>query len=177
MSDKVPSTAELVLHPVRLRILQAIARRELTTAQLKELLPDVTPATLYRHVATLIDAGILTVVAERRVRGAVERTLAAGPRSAHVGPGEAPEVSSERVRQAFAAFVAQIVEEVGAHLDRNDATEDLFGFSVTSLVVDADDLAEIQRELVDLFGRYQEAAAGKRTVTLATVLTPSRGGD
>lgn len=177
MPDRTPTTADLVLHPVRLRILQAIARRELTTAQLRELLPDVTPATLYRHVATLIEAGILTVVAERRVRGAVERTLAAGPRSAHVGPDEAPELSVDQVRQAFAAFVAQVVDEVGAHLDGDDSTEELFGFSTTSLVVDADDLAAIQQELVELFGRYQQAAPGKRTVTLATVLTPSRHGD
>lgn len=35
---------------------------------------DVPPASLYRHVARLVDAGVLAVVAERRVRGAVERT-------------------------------------------------------------------------------------------------------
>jgi len=34
----------------------------------------VPAASLYRHVAGLVAAGVLTVVAERRVPGAVERT-------------------------------------------------------------------------------------------------------
>jgi len=69
------STADLLLHPVRLRIVQAfLGDRALTTGELRAELPDVPPASLYRHIARLVDAGVLGVVSERRVRGAVERT-------------------------------------------------------------------------------------------------------
>jgi DNA-binding transcriptional ArsR family regulator len=68
------ASADLLLHPVRLRIIQAfLGDRALTTTQLRDELGDVPPASLYRHVANLVDAGVLTVVSERRVRGAVER--------------------------------------------------------------------------------------------------------
>ena len=41
------TSVELLLHPVRLRIVQAfLGDRELTTVQLGELLPDVSTATL-----------------------------------------------------------------------------------------------------------------------------------
>jgi hypothetical protein len=69
------ATADLLLHPVRLRIVEAfLGDRALTTLQLREELPDVPAGSLYRHVAKLVDAGVLSVVGERRVRGAVERT-------------------------------------------------------------------------------------------------------
>ena len=70
------ATADLLLHPVRLRIVQAFLgdrgahHHDAPAAEL----PDVPAASLYRHVARLVDAGVLAVVAERRVRGALERT-------------------------------------------------------------------------------------------------------
>src|SRR3712207_4096878 len=68
------ATGDLLLHPVRLRIVQAfLGERALTTAELGAELDDVPTASLYRHVALLADAGVLTVAEERRVRGAAER--------------------------------------------------------------------------------------------------------
>ena len=79
-------SAELLLHPVRLRIVQAfLGEGELTTADLRARLTDVSPATLYRQVATLAAGGVLEVAAERRVRGAVERTYRLRPERAAVG--------------------------------------------------------------------------------------------
>jgi hypothetical protein len=67
--------ADVLLHPVRLRLIQAfLGDRALTTADLRDELPDVPPASLYRHIARLVDAAVLSVVSERRVRGALERT-------------------------------------------------------------------------------------------------------
>jgi hypothetical protein len=51
----------------------------LTTTQLRAELPDVPPASLYRHVARLVERRVLSVVAERRVRGAPISTAAARP--------------------------------------------------------------------------------------------------
>ena len=49
-------SAELLLHPVRLRIIGAfLGDRKLTTADLQAELPDVPPTSLYRHLGHLID--------------------------------------------------------------------------------------------------------------------------
>ena len=88
------TSAELLLHPVRLRIVQAfLPDRVLTTGRLGELLPDVATATLYRQVATLAEAGVLEVVEERRVRGAAERTYRLRTQAASVGPEDAAELT------------------------------------------------------------------------------------
>ena len=57
------ASADLLLHPVRLRIVQAfLGDRALTTAELGTELPDVPPASLYRHVGVLVEGGVLAVV-------------------------------------------------------------------------------------------------------------------
>ena len=50
------ATLDLLLHPVRLRILQALLDgHPSTTTQLRQRLPDIAPATMYRHVAVLAE--------------------------------------------------------------------------------------------------------------------------
>nr|BFD80605.1 hypothetical protein StreXyl84_00060 [Streptomyces sp. Xyl84] len=67
-------TVELLLHPVRMRIVHAMHDgRTRTTTELCALLPDVSKATVYRHVGLLADGGLLAVEGEQRVRGSVER--------------------------------------------------------------------------------------------------------
>ena len=68
---------EIMLNPIRLRIVQELAKtQEMTTSELCRKLPDIPRATLYRHVNLLLENNILTVVSEKRVRGSLERTLA-----------------------------------------------------------------------------------------------------
>jgi DNA-binding transcriptional ArsR family regulator len=67
---------DLLLHPVRLRILLAVAGRRVTAGQLANELPDIPQASLYRNIKVLADAGILVVVRERRVRNTLEKTYA-----------------------------------------------------------------------------------------------------
>ena len=67
-------TLDLLLHPVRLRIVHAMSGgRTRTTSDLCAGLPDVPKTTVYRHVGLLAEAGVLEVVDEQRVHGAVER--------------------------------------------------------------------------------------------------------
>ena len=73
---------DVLLNPIRMRILQLFslvapnAREQMTAIEICELLSDIPRTTLYRHINVLIEAGVLDVVSERKVRGSVERTLA-----------------------------------------------------------------------------------------------------
>ena len=72
-----PAKPDLILHPIRMRIILALAQgRSLTAQELGAALPDVAQATLYRHLNRLLKGGVLAVVDERQVRGAVERIYA-----------------------------------------------------------------------------------------------------
>lgn len=173
MTDDAP-IAPVVLHPVRLQIVQQLSGRNLTTAQLHAALPRVTQATLYRHVATLVDAGIVDVVDERRVRGAVERTLALGDRMAHVDQDELRTMSDAQLRAAFLVFLGDLAESFDRLVDHDDVRlRDYLGFGRSPIYVDSDDLAVIQSGLAELLAPYRtERAEGRRRLSLATVLLP-----
>src|SRR5215203_6452650 len=58
-------TTELLLHPVRLRIVHAtFDGSSFTTTELLERMPDVSKATMYRQVALLVDNGLIGVEGE-----------------------------------------------------------------------------------------------------------------
>ncbi|WP_217246190.1 helix-turn-helix domain-containing protein [Streptomyces sp. AC602_WCS936] len=115
------ATANLLLHPVRMRILQTlVGAGELTTAQLRDRLPDVSPATMYRHVATLTRAGILEVVHERRVRGTVERSYRVRQDEALVDEDARTAMTKEDHRQAFTVFTGAMMADFDRYLARED---------------------------------------------------------
>src|SRR5690348_5821986 len=105
----MPARPDLLMHPVRMRVVRALlGGRRRTTGQLREELPDVPVATLYRQIARLVDGEALEVVDEHRVRGAVERTYALREGVVDVGPEEAAQLSPDATRQALTAFLAAI---------------------------------------------------------------------
>lgn len=163
------------MHPVRLRIIQTVGTRRVTTTELRASLPDVPQATLYRHVAALVEADVLSVVEERRVRGAVERTLALGGQMAHVDHAELREMDEQDLRRSFLTFLANLGETFDrASAEGVDGTfRDFLGFGQVQLHVRTEDLAEIQARLGELLAPYlTDEVAGSRTVTLTTVLLP-----
>src|SRR5262245_55649252 len=115
-------TLDLLLHPVRLRIVHALSGgRARTTAELCARLANVPRTTMYRHVGLLAAAGLLEVDGERRVHGAVERRYRLCRARAVIGPEAAASMSLDAHRQGFAAAVGALLAEFNAYLDREHA--------------------------------------------------------
>lgn len=165
--------AEIVAHPVRLRILHAVGGRDLTTAQLRGLMTDVPQATLYRHIAALVDAGVLAVASERRVRGTVERTYKLGEQMAHVEQAELATLSDDQIRSGFLAFIGELLRTFEGSLDLGETTRTHLGFGTGALYVDEVDLARIQQGFDELIAPYLAEVAGKQRVMLSTALLPT----
>ncbi|MDN3056283.1 helix-turn-helix domain-containing protein [Streptomyces sp. SRF1] len=116
------ATANLLLHPVRLRILQTLlGADELTTAQLRDRLPDVSPATMYRHVGALTQAGILEVVREKPIRGTVERSYRVRQDKALVTPEARAGMTKDDHRRAFTVFTGAVMADFDRYLSRDDS--------------------------------------------------------
>lgn len=170
-------TVELVLHPVRLRIIQALlGGRRLTTAQLGDELPGVTTATLYRQVATLAEAGVLVAVDERRVRGAVERTWELQLDTARITGDDLAGMSHEEHRRAFAAYVAGLLAGFDGYLARGeiDFERDRVGYRQVALWMTDGETDEFIAGLRELAARFVGNGPGDGRVrrVLSTVLIP-----
>jgi DNA-binding transcriptional ArsR family regulator len=142
----VVETLDLLLHPVRLRIVHAMSGgRILTTSDLCARLPDVPKTTLYRHVGLLAGAGLLEVAGEQRVHGAVERRYQLHQERAVIDRDAAAAMSLEEHRRLFAAAMAALLAEFNAYLDREhaDPTADSVGYRQVPLWLNQDELAEL----------------------------------
>jgi len=119
----MPTTRfELLLHPVRMRLVNAMyAGRTLTTSELCARLPDLPKATVYRHVESLVSGGVFEVESERRARGAVERRYRLAEGGASVDSETARSMTLEDHRRGFTAAMAALISDFNAYLDRDDA--------------------------------------------------------
>jgi DNA-binding transcriptional ArsR family regulator len=174
----VVDSADLLLHPVRLRIVQAfLGDRALTTSQLSAELSDVPPASLYRHVARLVSAGVLQAVAERRVRGALERTYVLRLAAARVGVADIEAMSTDDYRQMFMAYTAGLLGDFDRYLQRGDVDllRDGVAFGIEGLWLDDAEFAGMMRDLYRVLQplRANAPRAGRRRRLLASVLLPA----
>jgi Helix-turn-helix domain len=176
------STADLLLHPVRLRIVEAfLGDRSLTTTELRAELPDVPATSLYRHVARLVAAGVLSVVGERRVRGAVERTYVLRTAAARIGPEEVAAMTPEEHRQTFLAFIAGLIGDCDRYLAPGDVDpiRDGVSFGLAGMWLTDTELLERGRGLYAVLQPRlaNPPAPGRTRQLLATVLLPGGGPD
>lgn len=63
-----------LLNPIRMRMMQIVLKSQTaTTRMFADDLPNVPPASLYRHINRLVEDGILEVCGENKIRGTVEK--------------------------------------------------------------------------------------------------------
>lgn len=171
------ASADLLLHPVRLRIIKAfLGDRALTTTQLAAELDDVPAGSVYRHVALLTRAGLLHVVAEHQIRGAVERTYALRLAAARVQPGEAAAMTPEEHSRAFMAYVAGLLADFDRYLAAGtpDLGRDGAGYTVAGLYLTDAELAGFLRDFAAIVQPLLANAPGKgrRRRMLYTIFLP-----
>ncbi|MEU0571911.1 helix-turn-helix domain-containing protein [Nonomuraea sp. NPDC005983] len=143
-------TVDLLLHPVRIRIVRAFAGgRTLTTADLGQRLPDVPKTTLYRHVGILAAAGLLEVTGEQRVHGAVERSYQLNRAGTRISPQQAAAMTIDDHRHGFTAAVAALLADFNAYLDQPNAdpTTDMVGYIQVPLWLSTQELASMAEQI------------------------------
>jgi DNA-binding transcriptional ArsR family regulator len=151
--------------------------RPATTAQLLERLPDVAPATMYRHVATLAEAGLLEVLEEKRVRGAVERTYRVRWDRATLAPADRAAMTPDDHRRAFTAFVGGLLSDFDRYLagEPADPTADGVTYQQAALWLTDAELAELLGELraavTARLGRAPEDGRTRRMISLVAMPT------
>lgn len=171
--------ADLLLHPVRLRIVQALAGgRQLTPRQLSGELADVPQASLYRHVALLSEAGVLATVGEVPARGTAGRVLALVDGAASLSGEAIATATPEDHLRWFTVFVAGLIDDFGDYLTSGPVDFEHDGAGYRQIPLELSD-----REFAELVGRINAALAPvvgnrpspeRRRRVLTTVVVPAR---
>jgi DNA-binding transcriptional ArsR family regulator len=154
--------AELILHPVRLRIIVAVQQQPLTVSQLGARLPDIAPATLYRQIKRLLGGEILEVVSERLVNGIVEKTYALREGAGHFSREEFAAIPAADHARYFAIFLGALMTQMDAYLRQpayDTTAEGMTYFQVAMHLTDAE-ARQFRLDLLDLVGRAGAAGPG-----------------
>lgn len=170
--------ADLLLHPIRLRVVQALAGgRRRSPGELAEELADVPQASLYRHIRTLADAGVLAVVEERPARGTPQRVYALVEGAASIAPEDLAQATADDHLRYFTIFLAGLLDEFGRYLDREhvDFAADGVGYRQIPLELTDQELAELAGRLNAAFAPVvaNRAAPGRRRRMFTTIVMPA----
>lgn len=150
--------ADLLLHPIRMRIIQKLMLgKPLTTAQLLEELGDVPQATLYRHINLLIEADMIEVVDTNKVKGTDERVFSVKKDNIEVSEKEVEATSQEDHLRHFSAYHANLLQLATAYITQNPPEqykENGFAYWFAPMHLTDDEF----QELIDSIHKYIERA-------------------
>jgi DNA-binding transcriptional ArsR family regulator len=168
--------ADIVLHPVRMRIVQTLINgKKLSSQQIGSKLPDIPQATLYRHLNKLLDANILKVVAENPVRGTVEKIYALSSDSASISAEDISNWSPEEHKNYFMKFITTVIADFENYVSQKefDMEKDGAGYRQVSFYASDEEYIEfiqhLQQEVMKLVENEDSPTRRKRT--LSTIIT------
>lgn len=158
----------MLLHRVRLRVVSEFAGHERTVRDLADALPDIPQATLYRHVAALVDGGVLGQVGEWAARGPSERVYRVAPGTDRVHPSEVDDVPPIEQRRMFAVFTASLIDSFAAYVGSGDAVPSADGLAYNRAVVN------FLHGRADRRGGQPPATAGMMEMRAPSAISASR---
>ena len=177
MTEK--TAIDILLHPIRLRIVRAfLGGAELTARDLAQKLDDVPQATLYRHVKQLVEAGALIVTSETPVRGALERTYRLDPNAGRVAPEDIGAIDPKTHLKYFSIFVASLLEDFGRYMraDDVDVVRDDVHYLQVTFNAGSKEFAGFMKQLEALIQQVAKPGHAKNQVqrTVSIITLPER---
>lgn len=168
--------ADLIIHPIRLRILQLLSREPLTINALDKLMPDVAKSSLYRHIRKLLNAGFIEIAETHPVKGTPENSyrLLQAP---HITVEDVQKMSKEDHLHLFSSYVAGLVQGFKAYLDSQDTLDlvsDRVGYSEIIFYANTDEFDALFVPLRDQLSKIsqQMPQPGRRLRKLVLINHP-----
>ena len=167
---------DLLLHPARMRIVLAMVGREMTAQQLAAELPDLPQATLYRHINTLAQAGILEVTRERRVRNTLEKCYALRSSDLSIDPQELAGAGPQKHISLFTHFLGLLLGYFARYACQGniDLARDFAGYRLLPLNLSEEEMrrfaAAINEAILPFV--HNELTSERQRRILATVFLP-----
>ncbi|WP_145943818.1 helix-turn-helix domain-containing protein [Corynebacterium glyciniphilum] len=166
-----------LLHPVRLRIVQVLRDgEEFTTHQIRELLPDIPIATLYRHIATLVDAGVVEIADERPVRGTSEKIYRIAPTLANPTAEDLKSLTPDELLTVFTVFASGTIRDMDAYLHAGtpELVDDRVNFAQADFWASDEELDDFLGSVTQALLRLRQNTQrdDRRPRRLTTILMP-----
>jgi hypothetical protein len=157
----------------------------MAAAELQQRMPDVPPATLYRHLNALARGGIIAVADDpnqrpaekRRTRGAIERRFVLRPGAASLAPADLASATPDDHLRWFASFLASLLGSFSRYVAAGapDLVRDGVGYREIVLQLSDAELGQMSVALNAALMPFvvQPPGDGRTARLFATVLLPA----
>ena len=162
---------EACMNSTRQRILQVIMiKKQATSSEIGEELPDIPRASLYRHIKVLLDAEIIAVVKEEVKRGSVEKTYAIAPQRPY---GDTSEEYNRMIQSALMGLQGEFFRYFNG--ENPDPQRDLLTVASASLMMSDEEMMEFIMSYGELLQKYMQnkPAEGRKVRKVTFVLSPN----
>ncbi|MDG0794035.1 helix-turn-helix domain-containing protein [Cohnella ginsengisoli] len=171
------SKADLILHPIRMRIIQSlIGGVQRTTQQIAELLTDIPQATLYRHLNKLRQAQLIEIVDQHQVRGTMEKVYRLAEHGADVPADDLKTMTPGQHMELFMKFIATLIGEYGRYLQQEnfDLVRDGVSMRQVELYLTDEEYMQLLADMRAPLLRHSlnEPLEGRRRRNIATIVIP-----
>lgn len=147
------SKIELLIHPVRFRILQTISNRPLNTQEIAEYLPDVPKSSIYRHLKSLLDGEMVKVAETRLVHGIQEKKYELAQR-AYLDANDMAGLTADEHLTYFTTYLMTLLQGFADYLSvaglegkKIDMVEDRVGYTEITFFASPDEFELLQADL------------------------------
>lgn len=167
--------AEVLMHPVRMKISQALMRNKengLTPLEMVEIIQDVPQATLYRHIQVLMDAGVIRILKEKKIRSVTEKYYTLNEEAARLNTEEWRNLTKEKKLSYISYYQLSLMTQYQNYLsniEQKDSSEDRATFSLLELKMDNQQFENFQHELNNLMLKYYEKRNEDSNVSTRTI--------
>ncbi|WP_028401518.1 transcriptional regulator [Ectobacillus panaciterrae] len=179
MSNKV----EILMHPVRMKICQALMRNKetgLTPLEMVKIIKDVPQATLYRHIQVMVDSGVIHIIKEKKVKSVSEKYYALNEEEARLDGGEWKKASYEEKLDYISYYQLSLMTQYQSYLkklEEQNCQEDGATFSIVELKMAEEHFIQFQNELNELMTKYYHTTSKSNEIdapvrTIAFTIIP-----
>ncbi|MFJ7182575.1 helix-turn-helix domain-containing protein [Lysinibacillus xylanilyticus] len=167
--------AEVLMHPVRMKILQALMNDKeegLSTLEMISIIKDVPQATLYRHIQILMDEDIIKIVKERKVRSVTEKFYALNEGAEKLSQEDWTQLTIKQKLNYVSKYQLALLSQYQNYLNSIDEEErlaDLATFSFIDLTLSTNQFMSFEKELNDLMIKYYNMADSSKETETKTI--------
>lgn len=167
--------AEVLMHPVRMKILQALMHDKeegLSTLEMISIIKDVPQATLYRHIQILVDENIIKIVKERKVRSVTEKFYAVNEGAIKLNKEDWTQLTIKQKLNYVSYYQLALLSQYQNYLNSLDEEKrlaDLPTFSIIDLRLTTDQFMSFENELNDLINKYYNMADSSKETETKTI--------
>lgn len=176
-----PKNVEMVIHPVRLRILLCLENEPLTTQEIANLLPDIPKSSLYRHLRLLLESDFVTVSEIRVVKGIQEKVYELS-RPARLGPADIAGLTVDDHLCYFTTYLMTLLRGFSEYLSNTveaDFVADRVGYNEVSFWASGQELdvfsAKLNEALLSLIDNSAGQGRKRRKIAIISHPSPKQG--